>query len=308
MRVLLTGASGFVGSYVLRRLLAEADAEVAALVRRPAQAWRIREDLKKARVFEAGLEDSAAVEAALASFRPTHLVHLAWSGVLGRNRNDSAQYVNVHQSMRLLEAALDAGTRHFVGLGSQAEYGPCQARIDESVPTAPTTFYGAAKLSTRLMAERMCELRGARFAWLRLFSSYGPQDSPEWMIPYLTLKLLHGERPAVTAAEQLWDYIFVDDAASAIVAVARRDDASGVFNLGSGSAPRLRDIIEKVRDAIDPSLPIGFGEVAYRPDQVMHLEADTGRLARSTGWGPQVCLDEGIRRTVDWYRKHDAGH
>jgi nucleoside-diphosphate-sugar epimerase len=308
MKVLLTGASGFVGSYVLRRLLAEGDAEVAVFVRRPGQAWRIRDELARVRVFEAALEDAAGVEAALASFRPTHLAHLAWAGVLGRNRNDPQQQDNVAQSLRLLEAALDAGARHFVGLGSQAEYGPCQARIDEATPTAPTTRYGQAKLATCLEAQAMCERHGARFAWLRLFSSYGPQDSPEWMIPYLALKLLHRERPAVTAAEQLWDYVYVDDAAAAIVAVLRSDVASGVFNLGSGSAPRLRDIIERVRDAIDPSLPVGFGEVAYRPDQVMHLEADIGRLARATGWGPKVGLDEGIRRTVDWYRKHDAGH
>jgi UDP-glucose 4-epimerase len=308
MKVLLTGASGFVGSHVLRRLLGEPRTEVAVFVRKPKEAWRIRDDLGRVRVFEIALEDAAGVESALEAFRPTHLAHLAWSGVLGRDRNDPAQQDNVGHSLRLLEAALDSGARHFVGLGSQAEYGPCQARIDESTPTAPTTEYGRAKLSTCEQARSLCERRGARFAWLRLFSSYGPQDSPEWMIPYLALKLLHRERPAVTAAEQLWDYVYVDDAAAAIVAVLRSDSASGVFNLGSGSAPRLRDIIERVRDAIDPSLPVGFGEVAYRPDQVMHLEADIGRLARATGWGPQVGLDEGIRRTVDWYRNHDAGH
>ena len=308
MKVLLTGASGFVGSYVLRRLLAESGVEVAAVVRRPEEAWRIRDELGRTRTFALGLDEPEKLRAALGDFRPTHVVHLAWAGVLGRNRNDAAQHVNVFHSMRLLELALDAGATHFVGLGSQAEYGPCQARIDETTPTAPTTLYGAAKLSTSLMASRLCEQRGARFAWLRLFSSYGPQDSPEWMIPYLALKLLHRERPAVTAAEQLWDYVFVDDAAAAVVAVTRSPSASGVFNLGSGTAPRLRDIIERVRDAIDPSLPIGFGEVPYRPDQVMHLEADIGRLARATGWGPKVGLDEGIRRTVDWYREHDAEH
>jgi UDP-glucose 4-epimerase len=308
MKVLLTGASGFVGSYVLRQLIATPGVEVAALVRDPQSAWRIRDALAAVRVISGGLEDADRLEDALASFRPSHVVHLAWAGVLGRDRNDAAQHVNVFHSMRLLELALRHGARHFVGLGSQAEYGPCQARIDESTPTAPTTIYGAAKLSTCLMAARLCELSGARFAWLRLFSSYGPADSPEWMIPYLTLKLLRRERPAVTAAEQLWDYIFVEDAAAAIVAAARADGAHGVFNLGSGIAPRLRDIIEMVRDEIDPALPVGFGEVAYRPDQVMHLEADIGRLTRATAWRPKVPLAEGIKRTVAWYRTHDAGH
>jgi len=90
--------------------------------------------------------------------------------------------------------------------------------------------------------------------------------------------------------------------------VAMSESASGAFNLGSGTAPRLRDMIEKVRDTIDPALPIGFGEVAYRPDQVMHLEADIGRLTRATGWRPKVTFAEGIPKTVDWYRTHDVGH
>jgi len=307
VKILLTGASGFVGSYVLRQLLAQG-VEVGALLRRPEEAWRIRDELARTRVLRAGLEEGDALAREVFAFAPTHVVHLAWSGVLGRSRNEASQHVNVFHSMRLLEAALDAGARHFVGLGSQAEYGPCQARIGEGTPTNPTTMYGAAKLATCLLAGRLCELRGARFAWLRLFSSYGPQDSPEWMIPYLALKLLHRERPSVTAAGQLWDYIYVEDAAAAVVAATLADGASGVFNLGSGSAPRLRDIIEAVRDAIDPALPVGFGEVPYRPDQVMHLEADITRLTGATGWRPRVPLAEGIARTVDWYRKHDAGH
>jgi len=308
MKVLLTGASGFVGSNVLRQLVARPGDEVAALLRHPEEAWRIREELPKVHVVRAGLDDGEALEKGIASFAPSHVIHLAWAGVFGKDRNDASQYANVHRSMRLLDVALRSGARHFIGLGSQAEYGPCQARIDESTPTAPTTMYGAAKLATCIMASRLCELSGARFAWLRLFSSYGPQDSPEWMIPYLALKLLHRERPAVTAAEQRWDYVYVEDAAAGIVAVARSDSAHGIFNLGSGTAPRLRDIIERVRDTIDPALAIGFGEVAYRPDQVMHLEADITRLTRATGWRPQVDLAEGTRRTVDWYRKHDAGH
>jgi UDP-glucose 4-epimerase len=306
-RILLTGASGFVGSYVLRQFV-ESGTEVMAVVRRPGQAWRIAEQLPRVEVLECGLDDVPALERGIAAYRPTHVVHLAWSGVLGKDRNDPTQHVNVFYTMRLLEISLKAGARHFIGLGSQAEYGPCQARIDENTPTSPTTMYGASKLAACILAARLCELSNARFAWLRLFSSYGPRDNPEWMIPYLALKLLHRERPAVTPAEQRWDYIYIEDAAAAIVACALSESAHGIFNLGSGSAPRLRDIIERVRDAVDPSLPVGFGEVAYRPDQVMHLEADIRRLTDATGWSPRVDISEGISRTVEWYRKHDAAH
>lgn len=302
--MLLTGASGFLGASVLRGLLA-ARVEVALLLRDPDGAWRIAQELAATRVLRGDLADEASFTEPVRGFAPTHVVHLAWDGVAGSRRNDASQHRNVSQAMRLIEISVAAGARHFIGLGSQAEYGPCAGRATESTPTAPTTMYGAAKLATCILAERLCATEGVRFAWLRLFSSYGPRDNPAWMIPYLTLKLLHGERPSVTAAEQRWDYLYVDDAAEAVCAVVLAEQAAGVFNLGSGSAPALKDVIEQIRRAIDPGLPVGYGEVPYRPDQVMHLEADIGRIAAATGWRPRTPLAEGIRHTVDWYREHE---
>ena len=120
------------------------------------------------------------------------------------------------------------------------------------------------------------------------------------MIPYLIRALLKGERPALTACEQRWDYLFGPDAADAVWAVAR-SDASGIFNLGAGRAESLRAIVETLRDAIDPKLPLGMGEVPYRPDQVMHLEADISRLTEATGWRPATSLQDGLKQTVAWH-------
>lgn len=304
MRVLLTGASGFVGAAVLAQLLKSPAADVCVLARRPAEAWRIAEWLPRTQVVAADLADEIALRDALWQFQPTHLIHAAWGGVPGSCRNDPAQHLNVHHTMQLLQLAVTSGVRHFVGLGSQAEYGPCANRIDERTPTRPTTMYGAAKLAACTMASRLCDVSGARFAWLRLFSSYGPGDHPEWMIPYVTRALLRRQRPSVTSAEQRWDYLYVEDVATAVVETARQPAAHGIFNLGSGSAVRLRSIIEQIRDEIDAELPIGFGDVPYRPDQVMHLEANVDRLRGATGWSPKTPLDQGLRATVDWYRTH----
>ena len=121
---------------------------------------------------------------------------------------------------------------------------------------------------------------------------------------YLIGRLLAGERPALTAGAQRWDYLYVGDAAGAVAEAATNERATGDYNLGSGTAPTLRSIVERIRDLIDPALPLGFGEVPYRPDQVMHLQADVGRLRADLGWSPRVGLDEGLRRTVEWYREH----
>ena len=136
---------------------------------------------------------------------------------------------------------------------------------------------------------------------MRLFSSYGPGDDPSWLIPSLILKLLADERPALTAGEQKWDYIYAADAAEAILQTAVSPNAEGIFNLGSGQARPLREIIETVRDLVRPGAPLGFGEVPYRPDQVMFLEANIDRLKRLADWSPRTLLAEGLRRTVVFY-------
>jgi UDP-glucose 4-epimerase len=122
------------------------------------------------------------------------------------------------------------------------------------------------------------------------------------MIPTLIQSLLQRQRPALTPGTQLWDYLYVEDVARAIARVALDPAATGIFNLGSGSPQTVRSIAEQVRDAIDPHLPLGFGDVPFRPDQVMHLQADTRRLSQTTGWTPQVQLGEGLQRTIEWFR------
>jgi nucleoside-diphosphate-sugar epimerase len=101
---------------------------------------------------------------------------------------------------------------------------------------------------------------------------------------------------------QRWDYLHVDDVVRALMAVATERQAFGVYNLSSGQAVRVRDIVERIRDLIDANLPLGFGEVPYRPDQVMHLQGSSKRLTRETGWRPMVDLESGLARTVAWYR------
>lgn len=303
MRVFLTGASGFVGSFFLRNLLSANMHEVSILLRKPKDAWRIQNLLPKVQVIIGGLDRLETIESELFDFRPDAFVHLAWNGVLGGERNNPSQWRNVSSTIELVELAKRLNVKNFIGLGSQAEYGPCQNKIDESCQTKPTTLYGVSKLASQLLSERLCAEYGIRYVWLRLFSSFGPMDNPEWLIPYLTKSLIAKERPKLTAAEQLWDYIYVEDVASAIRAVLDSKDAEGIFNLGSGQAYRLKTIIVKIRDLIDSQLPLGFDEVQYRPDQVMHLQADISRLHKATDWSPKFDLDRAIEETVAWYIK-----
>jgi UDP-glucose 4-epimerase len=301
MKVFLTGASGFVGSHLLTALIGSQKHEVAVLLRDAKSAWRIQSVLPKVRVIEGELGDTTTYQRELEEFKPDAVAHLAWSGVGAVDRNNLDQWRNISAALELVQASAKAGAKHWVGLGSQAEYGPCQMRVSESAATRPTTLYGAAKLSACELSGRWCNQMGLRHAWLRLFSSFGPGDNSDWLIPYVIRHLLSGKSPSLTRAEQLWDYIYVADAAEAVLSVITEPNAVGVFNLGSGVARPLRTTIETIAKQMNSKIPLGFGEVPYRPDQVMHLEADIHKLREVAGWYPKYGFDEAIDKTIAWY-------
>lgn len=299
-RILVTGAAGFVGAAVTRQLVAEGR-KVAVLLRTPGVPRRLAQLMDSLHVVRGDLTRLELVDAQLGDFAPEGVIHLAWDGVKGADRNGPMQADNIAASIALYRRAEALSCHAFVGLGSQAEYGPAPGKLDEQAATRPTTIYGAAKLATGLVLERSAAATGRPFVWLRLFSSYGCDDDPSWLLQYLTRALLAGQRPSVTAAEQRWDYIHVDDVAQAVVA-ALDHGGRGIFNLGSGQAHPLREVISQLRDLIDPSLDIGFGDLPYRPDQVMHLQADITALQAATGWQPAVGLQEGLAQLVAWQR------
>ena len=304
MRVLVTGATGFLGSHVTRALVARG-ADVTALVRRGSDPWRVADVLPRLELVSADLAESEASARALQDAAAEVVCDLAWHGVGNRFHQDPSQVsANLKAHLDLLATAARAGCRRWIGLGTQAEYGPQSARIDERCPPVPTTLYGAVKLSVSLLGRQLAAQAGMEFVWLRLFSSYGPMDDPGWLIPSVTLRLLGRERPDLTAGTQKWDYLFVEDAAGAVVEAATAPTLDGVFNLGSGRGVAVRDIVEAIRDLIDPALPLGFGAIPYGPHQIMHLEADITRLCQATRWRPTTSLADGLARTVEWYREH----
>jgi nucleoside-diphosphate-sugar epimerase len=277
-----------------------------ALVRPESSLWRLDDVLSQIKIIRADLSNVSAVSGAIAQAKPELVFHLAWQGVTSAFKNDPAQLEgNLSGSLNLFEIVRAAGCKVWLGIGSQAEYGPHEGILTEDTPCRPETAYGAAKLSLGRQTKELCDRAGVRYLWMRLLATYGPMDDERHLIPSVIVQLLRREIPRLTAGEQLWDYLYVEDAREAIYRAAVTPGAEGVFNLGSGDSHSIRSILERIRDLIDPSLELGFGEVAYPPDQVMRLETSIERLRLATGWTPQVGLDEGLARTVEWYKGLD---
>lgn len=306
MRCLVTGASGHLGSFLVRRLLREGH-EVLALVRPESHLWRLAEVLGQTELIRGDLSHPDSLQPLLLERAPEVVFHLAWQGVSKENREDPHQiYTNVQGSLRLFEILSSAGMRTWVGMGSQAEYGPYPGAIREDFPTKPITAYGAAKLALGLLTQKLCEVSKVRYVWFRLFAAYGPEDSELHLIPTVIRELLAGKVPRLTEGEQKWDYLYVDDAIEALYRVAFHSQENGTYNLGSGNVHTIREIVEKIRKRIDPTLKLGFGEIPYRTDELMRLQADISHLQKITNWLPKVELEEGLKRTLEWYQTHPS--
>ncbi len=300
MRIFLTGATGFVGSHLLPMLL-ERKHIVAVLIRPDRTFECLHHDKKQVTVIYGCLEEVNDFADALIDFSPNAVLHLGWLGVANQHHGSIDQLKNLQGSLALLKIAHRSGVKHWIALGSQAEYGIHNQVIDETASTLPTTTYGAIKLATLMACKELAGHYGMRFVWLRLFSCYGPGDDGDWFVPFIIKAMLKKKSPDMTAGEQLWDYLFIRDVVTAICKTVEIPTAEGVFNLGSGQPRSIRDVAEYVRDLIDPSIKLNLGAVPYKENQIMHMEADISRLSEATGWMPHSTLEQGLNETVGWY-------
>jgi UDP-glucose 4-epimerase len=306
MRCLVTGGTGMSGSRLVRLLLAKR-CQVAMLVREPSLAWRIADLLPRLELIGGSLASLPEAAGAIQGFRPQTVFHLGWYGAVNSCRNDVRQVTeNLGGTLELLHIARESGCQHFVGVGSQAEYGAHDGLLTEELPARPTTLYGLAKLCAGLVGQQLSDTLGIKFTWLRLLAAYGPADQADYLIPTVILSLLRGEKPLLTSGVQRWDYLYVEDVAEAIWQAAQEPKAVGVFNLASGQPVTVRAIVEQLSVLIDHRLPLGWGELSSPSLPIRSLEADISKFRRATGWGPRIPLEEGLRRTVEWFRENQG--
>jgi nucleoside-diphosphate-sugar epimerase len=227
------------------------------------------------------------------------LFHLAWEGVANIYRDADVQTANVVFLKEVLRLVKDLGIETVVGVGSQAEYGIKHHCVKEEEELHPLTLYGREKVRSSLLMQHYCEKHKIKYIWLRLFASYGPRDNPVWLIPYVIHALLHHKTPLLTEGFQKWDYLYVEDVATAIF-LSSLIGESGVFNLGSGSPIAVRQIVCMIYDYLKPGIEPPFGTLIQREDQSKYLAGDITKLLSKSIWRPAISLEEGLYRTIEF--------
>lgn len=300
-RIIITGPTGAIGIALIRQCIQEGT-EVYAVCRKNSK--RIKRIPKHTRVHirEYDLDELKDISSSDIP-KCDVFYNLGWDGTTGESRNDmSLQLKNVQYTLDAVRTAERLGCKAFIGAGSQAEYGRAEGKLNESTPAFPENGYGMAKLCAGQMSRIECNKRGIKHIWTRILSVYGPYDNESSMIVQTIQKLLQGEKPVFTKAEQLWDYIYCEDAARALFLLGESGKGNKIYCIGSGNAHKLVDYIYILRNQINPEFPLGIGELPYGKKQVMYLCADIKDLQEDTGFQPKVSFEEGIRNTIIWQR------
>jgi nucleoside-diphosphate-sugar epimerase len=296
MRVLLTGAGGFIGAQVARALLARG-AEVHAVVRDKARAPRLAAIAKELVLHEADIVDPAATARVIEASRPELCIHGAWYAVPGKYLDAPENATHVAAAVDLAKSLLHAGCTRFVGLGTCFEYDTSLGvPLTESSPTRPRFIYATAKLALHEMLRINEPVLRSSFAWCRIFYQYGPMEARERLVPHVIDRLLGGGIAETTEGGQIRDFLHVADVGAAVAAVAL-SELEGAVNVGSGTPVTVRELVGTIARLCAAEDRVHFGALPYRPNDPMHVLADVTRLA-STGFTPRFDLASGLEDTI----------
>ena len=294
-KILLTGASGFIGLHVLGELL-KRGYEVHALVH--SGQLSERDGLT---VHRLDLLDTAAVEAFMAEQQFTHLLHLAW--YVGKKLHVHENNMDwLATSLLLLKSFAHHGGKHFLGAGSCAEYEYRYGLLrEDGTPTNSGILYGNAKNALFHMADVYCAQAGIRFQWPRIFNLYGPGEKPQRLMPSVILSCLRGEEVRVSDCMNFLDYLHVVDTARGIADVFE-SELTGAVNICSGKPVQLRSIVKHIVELTGFRGKIQWGAVPAAFDNEI-VVGDNHKL-RSIGWQPQYDLINGLQNTINYWRGH----
>jgi nucleoside-diphosphate-sugar epimerase len=292
-RVLLTGASGFVGRAVLAELEARG-IEVHCLGRTPVG--------ERSRFHAADLLDAGSWKPAVAKIAPTHLLHLAWVVEHGKFWAAPENLDWTAASLLLFRAAAAAGCGRILGTGTCAEYAWDRDMLPEETPIVPNTLYGTAKAATSEILGAWGRPAGVSTAWARLFFLYGAGEVAARFVPAVARGLLKGGDVPCSHGRQIRDFLAVEDAATGLVDALLAEDLTGPFNLSSGEGVSLRAVAETLATQVPGGLErLKFGAIQAAANDPSSLIGPSSRL-RAIGWAPKISLADGLAHTLSYWR------
>lgn len=296
-KVLVTGADGFLGRHLVKKLLSEGK-DVFGIVCPDSKEF---DDLNEdhLHIKKVDINEASQLEELFPVGEIDVMYHFAWAGVKPEERNDyDVQIKNVGMTMKCMELASLLKIKRIVFPGSCNEYLYYGKPLDRNAVASPFDAYGAVKIALKYLCASYCEYNGIDFVYTILTGVYSADRCDNNVITYTVKKLLCKEKPIFTKLEQTWDYIYIDDAVEALFLVGEKGRKNAIYSIGHGDNWKLRKYIDIIHNAIDASLPLGIGEIPYSDDRIPCVCIDLTDLQRDTGFVPRVDFENGIKKVI----------
>ena len=294
-RVIVLGANGYLGTK-LSLSLSERGYEVIAFVdqRFPYDTLKNNQSVI---TYEFSLDNVDSITDEAQFINVDTLYHFAWAGVNATLRSDVVtQAQNILYGLKVLKFAELNGITKIIVPGSAAEVGCAQGVITGKELPAPSDMYSAAKVATRFVCQTYARQHGIGLIWTLITSIYGPGRDDNNLLTYTIKSLLKGDKPSTTKLEQEWDYLYIDDLMDALISLGEKGVCGKVYPIGSGVHRKMREYVEMIRNIINPSLPVGIGDIPYKNETIDNQVLDISELVRDTGFKASVDFEIGIKK------------
>lgn len=302
---LITGATGFIGANLARRLIKEG-AEVHILTRKQSNRWRLQDILQKVHEHRVDLRDYERLFKVVQDTRPKFIFHCATYGSypFQKEENEIIE-TNILGTINLLRALSDIDYRCFVNTGSSSEYGIKSKPMSEEDLLEPISTYGVSKAATTLFCQAMAKREKRPIVTLRLFSPYGPYEEATRLIPTVIISCLRNENPRLSSPHGMRDFNFVEDIVDAYLKVIETPNIAGeIFNIGCGEQHSVGEVVDTIIKLSGRKVKPIWGSVSPRPNEPSIWQADISKAKELLGWHPRYSLREGLSKTIEWFERN----
>lgn len=303
---LVTGASGFIGANLVRRLLSE-NQEVHILIRKDSNLWRIKGILSKLKLHQLDTENQMSVKNAIKKINPDYIYHLAaYGGYPFQQVVDVMIRVNIIFTSHFLEAAKETKCKAFILTGSSSEYGYKNKPMKEIDILEPASFYAATKAAATQLALVYARSFNMPIVVVRPFSVYGAFEEPTRLVPTVIMKCLQNIDVELTDGKEKRDFIYIEDFLDCFLKLAENTGktAGCIVNIGSGKQFSTREIVNIIYRLTKSRSRLLWGKYPNRSWDAKNWQADINLAKKLVGWQPERDLSSGISATITWYKNN----
>jgi nucleoside-diphosphate-sugar epimerase len=304
-RVLITGATGFVGACLTEDLVREGH-QVNILVRSTSNLWRLNKVIHDLNIIQVDLCDESGIDKAIREINPDVIFHSAtYGGFPFQQETSKIIHTNIMGTANLVNACSNIDYRCFVNIGSSSEYGPKSEPMSEKDLLEPINSYGVTKSAATLYCQMLAKTQKRPIVTARLFSPYGYYEDKTRLISSVIIACLTGQNPQLASGDAVRDFIFIEDTLELLKIISQKSDVGGkIYNIGSGKQHSVAEMVNAIIQQSGANVTPEWGSIPGRKSDTAKWEADMDLVTRELHWQPKFTLESGVSETIQWFKEN----